>query len=171
MDSSKIHKLIDFKDSADFFCESRLINERDSSIVWFAVDGPLDEIKWPKKALSQKFTDKLWETTCFELFAFGPDERTYVEWNFSPSGHYAIYEFSDYRKKVRDLKNLRCQIVARWPQPGRFELIANIERPFEITKVNFAIVLETKKAEKIYYALSHSKEEPDFHDVRAFISL
>lgn len=42
--------------------------------------------------------DRLWEQTCFEAFIAPRGATAYVEFNFSPSGQWAAYAFSDYRQ-------------------------------------------------------------------------
>lgn len=42
-------------------------------------------------------TGRLWEQTCFEAFIADTGKAAYREYNFAPSGDWAVYEFSDYR--------------------------------------------------------------------------
>lgn len=41
--------------------------------------------------------DNLWEHTCFELFIACTGSTAYREFNFSPAGQWAAYDFTDYR--------------------------------------------------------------------------
>ena len=41
--------------------------------------------------------DDLWQHTCFELFIGAKNDAEYYEFNFSPSGEWAAYEFRNYR--------------------------------------------------------------------------
>ncbi len=43
--------------------------------------------------------DGLWEHTCFEAFVGLVGDTAYREFNFSPSGQWASYAFSDYRRR------------------------------------------------------------------------
>ena len=51
--------------------------------------------------LSSDRTDMLWEHTCFEAFIAAEGETAYREFNFSPSGQWAAYAFSDDRQHRR----------------------------------------------------------------------
>ncbi len=61
---------------------------------------------WPQWQQDQvKFIDYLWERTCLECFITGfslmndtTQAAHYIEINASPSGHYALYQFVDYRQ-------------------------------------------------------------------------
>ena len=61
---------------------------------------------WPQWQQDQvKFIDYLWEQTCLECFITGANPSNdvnqitnYIEINASPSGRYALYQFSDYRQ-------------------------------------------------------------------------
>ena len=46
--------------------------------------------------------DRLWQTTCFELFIRRPEGDSYLEYNFSPSTEWALYRFAAYRDGMAD---------------------------------------------------------------------
>lgn len=66
-----------------------------------------NQLNWPTWKQNQVgFTDYLWEHTCLECFIASPTSDKspntnvstgYVEINASPNGHYALYQFDDYR--------------------------------------------------------------------------
>ena len=118
--------------------------------------------------------DNLWQHTCCEAFVSAPDGDGsdndgdgYLEFNFSPSGCWAVYRFDAYR--VRDASFV-CpfvpQIEFRSNADG-FELIATIS-PKVLPKANswlvgLTAVIETTDAHKSYWALRHDAAAPDFH--------
>ncbi|MEY3786902.1 MAG: hypothetical protein RLZ75_1109, partial [Pseudomonadota bacterium] len=62
----------------------------------YKLTGDLTQIRVPK-AQNSNAVDGLWQHTCFELFIAVEGEANYHEFNFSPSGQWAAYAFSDYR--------------------------------------------------------------------------
>src|SRR5690606_15924970 len=57
--------------------------------------------------------DQLWRHTCLEVFVAGRGSQGYREFNFSPSGEWAVYDFSAYRAGMT-APALRCQPEMRW---------------------------------------------------------
>ncbi|MDD1631850.1 MAG: hypothetical protein LUP91_06530, partial [Methylococcaceae bacterium] len=64
--------------------------------ISFELTGDLAKIRIPAP-LPPAAVDGLWERTCFEVFVAVEGEAGYHEFNFSPSGQWAAYAFSDYR--------------------------------------------------------------------------
>jgi hypothetical protein len=109
------------------------------AIAIFKVKGDMANLVIPPPATPQR-TDSLWRTTCFELFVAGENEG-YREFNFSPSGAWAAYEFDDYRAGMRDSPagiemeiyhsgnelGLSAKINAEFPNPASVGLTAVIE--------------------------------------------
>ena len=61
-----------------------------------------DIASWSSRRLPNRDrADDLWRTTCFELFVAG-EGTAYREYNFSPSGQWAAYDFDDYRAGMRN---------------------------------------------------------------------
>lgn len=113
----------------------------------------------------------LWQHTCCEAFVAVPDTDDYLEFNFSPSGCWAVYRFNDYR--VRD-DTFRCAVAPKiefTPHEQAFELTATV--PSALFKsqwpgqthwlIGLTAVIETTAGEKSYWALRHEGEKPDFH--------
>ncbi len=68
----------------------------------FKVDGSSRELKLPAPAAPER-TAGLWHHTCFEVFLRDPQDGRYLEFNFSPSGQWAAYQFEGYRAGMREL--------------------------------------------------------------------
>ena len=49
-------------------------------------------------AQSTARADGLWRHTCFEAFIMAPGTTGYYEFNFAPSGQWALYRFDAYRE-------------------------------------------------------------------------
>ena len=62
----------------------------------YELTGDLAQIRIPAPQ-PPAAVDGLWEHTCFEVFVAVEGKASYHEFNFSPSGQWAAYAFSDYR--------------------------------------------------------------------------
>ena len=115
--------------------------------------------------------DKLWRTTCFELFLRPVGDESYIEFNFSPSQRWATYDFVAYRDGM-----------AEYPLPDEPVCSAKIgesiavfdaavpavglpARPWE---AGLSAVIEETGGTKSYWALAHPPGEPDFHAPACF---
>lgn len=131
--------------------------------VSYHLHAPTDELVIPDKPRRGR-ADELWKSTCFELFVEGPDG--YREYNFSPAGAWAAYDFTDYREgmvravvetpeiDVEDIGDkLLLDAIIDLPEGGRFGLAA---------------VVEEVDGTKSFWALAHGKDKPDFHSATCF---
>lgn len=92
----------------------------------FIVSEPPEALRLPK-AVAAARADDLWQTTCFELFLRRPDERGYIEFNFSPSGRWAAWAFDDYREGRRDLEIAAPRIMTSDPEQFARASLARLE--------------------------------------------
>ncbi len=117
------------------------------------------------------FADELWQDTCCEAFVALPDRTAYREFNFSPSGQWAIYDFADYRQAMRrHLPDAPPKIDCQ-PTPDGFVLTVDLPRsllgppPWQI---GLSCILKYTDGSVDYRALSHAGERPDFHQRASF---
>lgn len=68
----------------------------------------------------------LWEHTCFEAFVASVSDTAYREFNFSPSGQWASYAFSDYRLADETAAMIDSPQITSRLFAGRMELEAVI---------------------------------------------
>ena len=111
--------------------------------------------------------DHLWQHTCCEAFIGAKDADAYLEFNFSPSGCWAVYRFDAYR--VRD-ESYVCQYepnIELRQMPDGFELTAKISSDVLPQAASWLVgltaVIETTDKQKTYWALRHDAPQPDFH--------
>ena len=71
-------------------------------IIDYRLWGDMARLRVPEQ-LAAECTDFLWEHTCFEAFISIPGDLAYREYNFSPSGQWAAYAFSDYRRRDEEI--------------------------------------------------------------------
>ncbi|HST37150.1 MAG TPA: DOMON-like domain-containing protein [Allosphingosinicella sp.] len=117
-----------------------------------------------------KRRDRLWETTCFELFVRPEPDDTYSEFNFSPSRAWAAYQFQSYRKGRRDLP-LAAPKIDFWNDVSGCSLRAELGliMPWAWQcRVGLSAVIEEADGTKSYWALAHPPGEPDFHHPDCF---
>lgn len=138
----------------------------------FLLEGDVGRIAIPA-ARAVLAADGLWAHTCCEAFLSRGSTPAYREFNFSPSGEWAIYDFSDYRRRVAaeppspapevqfSLRADAAMLVARIPPQtlpaGSGALCAG-----------FAAVVENLAGGKSYWALAHPPGRPDFHHRAGF---
>jgi hypothetical protein len=67
----------------------------------FRLDSKLEGIVVPDAAPPHR-TDNLWQSTCFEIFWQPIGGTYYREFNLSPSGRWAAYDFDSFRDGMRD---------------------------------------------------------------------
>lgn len=121
-------------------------------------------------------TDSLWEHSCFEAFVGVAGETAYREFNFSPSGQWAAYAFSDYRQRDEITAAIDAPLITTQRYAGRLELEAQIAAdtlpPGAVYQIGLSAVVEaadTVDGSHSYWALSHRTQRPDFHQRAAFI--
>lgn len=110
--------------------------------------------------------DGLWRTTCAELFIAAAGSSAYREFNFSPSGDWAVYDFADTRQRVAD------PVVATAPRvvaeraadtlTVRVTLAPDL-LPAAPWRAALCVVVEAADGALAYWALTHPASAPDFH--------
>jgi hypothetical protein len=119
--------------------------------------------------------DELWRHTCFEAFVSAPEGPGYCEFNFSPSGDWAAYQFEDYRCGMAPAPVRTAPALQVDTRPGRLALSATLElgglAALERTpqlQLALAAVLEDRQGALSYWALAHAPGKPDFHHRAGF---
>ena len=128
----------------------------------FRLDGQVPAIILPPHAGPER-RDNLWKTTCFEIFWQPLGGTTYREFNLSPSGCWAAYDFDSFREGMRDAPVdaiaiacshddkglvLKASIAAALPAPAQVALNAIVEHP---------------DGGMQFWALAFSPGKPEFH--------
>ncbi|MBS1158987.1 MAG: hypothetical protein H6R15_1406 [Proteobacteria bacterium] len=138
----------------------------DGLMLRYVVHGDPAAIRLPEPRPAQA-ADGLWQHTCCEAFIAPAAGTAYREFNFSPSGEWAAYSFTDYR--ARD-------IAYHAPHGPRIEL-QQLANGFELTaslapallpagpawQIGLTVVIEAADGSKSYWALAHAAAQPDFH--------
>lgn len=138
--------------------------------IWFGVSAPASRFLIPKSPNPAR-RDELWRTTCFEAFLRPAGESIYHEWNFAPSGGWAVYDFADYREgmsaaEVRTRPYIRMEDNFTWWAVGATIAIEAAQD----WRLGLSAVLEEQDGTKSYWALAHPSDKPDFHHPDCFVA-
>lgn len=148
--------------------------------VSFLLEGDLERLRVPEPRIPS-FADELWRHTCFEIFIARKGEPGYYEFNFSPSGEWAVYAFSHYRERVPldpalDLSAIDPRLKVR-RSAGKLELdvvvrldcLGNDSQSKLLLGLSAVIEARDGTSPSLsYWALNHPGPKPDFHHADAF---
>jgi hypothetical protein len=140
----------------------------------FRLDGDISRIQIPAPS-APRFAAQLWQHTCFEVFiAVEGQSSAYHEFNFAPSGEWAVYTFSSYRNGGPLTNEMIRPDIAVRSTDGRLELDGLVRldclsavHPHASLRVGLSAVIEARDGFS-YWALRHRPDKPDFHDANGF---
>jgi hypothetical protein len=140
----------------------------------YALEGTLSGIRIPEARAAGR-ADRLWQHTCFEVFLAVEGVSSYVEFNFAPSGAWAIYRFSGHRAGMVAVTPAKApQITARKEQHRlTLEAVITLDEIFGAAvagpmRMALAAVVEASDGSLSYWALRHAPGKPDFHHPGGF---
>lgn len=117
--------------------------------------------------------EALWRHTCCEIFIGQAGSTRYREFNFSPSGQSATYDFLDYRQRAPATPNGPAPSI----QVSRAENLLQLDVKLptaalplaDSLHIALAVVLEAGDGSLGYWALTHPPGKPDFHHHAGFV--
>ena len=135
----------------------------------YEVAGHCTTLRIPPATQVRGPTDGLWRNTCLEAFVAVEGDSAYREFNFSPSGQWAIYSFAS--ERVRTSLNVDA---AMQPSPhvhsSSEQLTLTAHLPWtalpprgSVLNVALSAVMEEANGQLSYWALQHPCAQPDFH--------
>jgi hypothetical protein len=130
--------------------------------VEFQLDGAMAGVVLPAAAPPER-RDNLWQTTCFEIFWQPLGEKSYREFNLSPSGQWAAYDFDSFREGMRDAPVHAIAISCSHDDAGlvlRASIAADLPDPAQVA---LNAVVEQADGTKQYWALAFPPGKPEFH--------
>lgn len=150
--------------------EARILSLSDNWVrVRWRIDG-VNKLVVPKFAGKGR-QDKLWETTCFELFVKPSGGSGYCEFNLSPSERWAAYDFTGYREGMSERPFARepdCTMRTGLAMAIFDAALPRAHVPGGKCAVGLCAVIEEQGDVKSYWALAHGGNKPDFHDAACF---
>jgi hypothetical protein len=136
--------------------------------VDYSLSGAVDQLLIPAHRLTHE-SDNLWRHTCFELFVGAQNDAEYYEFNFSPSGQWAVYGFRDYRDGGPFTSSVEPEIVVhrdartlKLTAAVRLDCLPGIQSDLRLW-VGLSAVVEDLNDSLSYWALKHPPGKPDFH--------
>jgi hypothetical protein len=148
------------------------IEPRGSLSVHYLLTGTVDQMRIAEQTHDG---DPLWQHTCFELFVGATNDAEYYEFNFSPSGAWALLGFRDYRDGgPLHVESLQPKITVRREAK---ELRLDAEIPLEYLpgvhsgvqlSIGLSAVVEDIAGTLSYWAIKHPAGQPDFHHADNF---
>lgn len=151
---------------------SELHHEGDKVTINYTIQGAIQSLVWPKKKDSPQRSDNLWKGTCFELFLAHKKSKSYLEFNFCPSGDWACYLFEDYRKapkspitaspKIHQRSCREVNVSLEWPSIVR--LIGHLD----LLEGSITACLKHDHHQSLW-AIQHPPKQADFHNRRTFM--
>jgi len=139
----------------------------------FSATGDLARVRLPEER-PQERADGLWRHTCLEAFVRGAGNRSYFEFNLSPSGRWAAYRFDGHRSGMAEA-DVPPPIIRSAASVAQFGLVAGIDvsalpelGPLEIWEVGLSAVIEADDGSVSHWAIAHPDGPPDFHHDACF---
>ena len=147
-----------------------IYSERDGDLLLTYIVSGAEHVKLPEW-ISPHRCDRLWETTCFELFVQQEGLEPYFEFNFSPSTQWSAYRFDRYREGMSDVPLVLDPHIDRGVDDVGYVIKVDFDlAPFADTSLRLGLsaVIEEKDGTKSYWALAHPPGKPDFHHKDCF---
>ena len=147
--------------------DASISSRPDGSIdLSYCLRGDIVRLRIPEE-LAPERVDQLWEHTCFEAFIGVGGETGYREFNFSPSGDWAVYSFAAERQRDDATPPGPAPRIARSDDAHALQLDAWLPTdalPAAGSVLGLSAVIETADGTLSYWALAHPRAQPDFHD-------
>jgi hypothetical protein len=161
--------------SPAYSIEVNLCLTRDGTLALsYVLKGAIDCLKIPPPQPARK-ADHLWQHTCFEAFISVEHKPVYYEFNFAPSGEWAVYAFQSYRNRepLADEPLAPGIVVRRDENSLALDALVRLERLPKLDmqsrlRVGLSAVIEDNDGTLSYWALKHPPGKPDFHHLDAF---
>lgn len=115
--------------------------------------------------------DNLWQHTCLEAF-IAANGLGYREFNFSPSGQWAVYDFSDIRQRNAGYLPTTAPTITLTTDDAGLMLHAHLPAALLAEgsehRLGLSAVIESADGHLSYWAVVHTEIQPDFHRREAF---
>lgn len=142
--------------------------------ITYTISGEIQIINIQGKEDNLARRDNLWKETCLEIFLNPEGSEHYWEVNLSPSGHWNVYRFDEYRKGMKEESDMNDLPVSVERTDAALLLSAHIDMENLISGENplyvgISSVVKSRKGTISYWALTHPGSEPDFHSRDSFL--
>ena len=141
--------------------------------IQYSLSGDVNNLRIPADRAPRR-AENLWRHTCFEAFVAAPRGTGYFEFNFAPSGEWAMYQFDAYREAMTAIDGLPPIITTRRTAHDLVVKVLVDLRGFPNfmaqaeLRVAMSAVIENINGELSCWALAHPPGKPDFHHADSF---
>lgn len=128
----------------------------------FRFDGQVPAIILPPPGAGERM-DNLWQTTCFEIFWQPLGGTAYREFNLSPSGRWAAYDFDSFREGMRNAPVDAIAITCSHDEKGlvlKASIAAELPAPAQVA---LNAIVEHAGGGMQFWALAFPPGKPEFH--------
>lgn len=136
----------------------------------YRITGAIEALKIAGPAIPDR-VDGLWKSTCFEFFVRNSEDKSYLEYNFAPSGQWAAYQFSGYRAGMAQLE-IRAPVISTAQSGDLLTVSVRLYMPDIAPDADLwagiSAVVASKSGEISYWAFAHPAGSPDFHHKDCF---
>lgn len=143
-----------------------IVPTEDGCEAQFRLDGDTSAIRVPESASPERM-DNLWKTTCFEIFWQPIGQPGYVEFNLSPSGRWASYDFDSFREGMRDAPVTSIAISSSHSEAShgdglilKARIAADLPGPAQVA---LNAIVEHQDGALQFWALAFPPGPPEFH--------
>lgn len=159
-------------DGSGLCVEATLMRVEGALVAQYIVSGNVAALRVPEQRTPAR-RDELWRHTCAELFVAVPDQRAYVEFNFSPSSEWAAYGFDAYRDGMHAAEVV-TPIIDCERTDNEFIVRVAVTLPPGLAhsvrlQLALCMVIEDTSGHCSYWALAHAADRPDFHRRDGFL--
>ena len=148
---------------------------RDSELaLTYSLNADIERVRIPRATTPARVMG-LWQHTCFETFLGMKGSPAYYEFNFSPSGEWAAYQFRAYRDGGPIDNEVDAPNISVEQLTDRLTLTATIRldrlpmvQAEAALRIGLSAVIEAADGTISYWALKHPSDRPDFHHADSF---
>jgi hypothetical protein len=143
--------------------------------ITYTLRGNLADVLIPTPIASPERRHELWQSTCFEFFLAVQKTPQYWEFNLSPSGHWNVYRFTDYRQGMTEETTIatlpfKVQLQPNWLQLDLeldLDQLDLVDSPLDMA---ISTVIQDRDCHVTYWAIAHPAHQADFHCRDGFVA-
>ncbi|MFN4148190.1 MAG: DOMON-like domain-containing protein, partial [Rhodocyclaceae bacterium] len=143
-----------------------LLSRPDGSLrLSYTIQGPTASMRIPTRDVPAP-GEALWQTTCCELFVATDATSAYREFNFSPSGQWAVFDFAAYRQPTNGTTPPAPRVLVRCQEDALrvdVHLLPSALPAGRHLRCAATVVVARYDGRLGHWALAHPDGRPDFH--------
>lgn len=150
--------------------DAQLSVQKTGFVLSFVLSGDVAQVALADRSAKPSRKNELWKETCFECFFGVANSSNYFEFNGSPSGDWALYQFQDYRQGMKDAAVQEAPVLEKLEKVGD-QIRAVWKIPYFTNAIlqSAGVTAVVKTGSEIsYWALKHAGEKADFHLRKSF---